>query len=305
MPDFDDTQLTQAVLDSFAGAPDPRTRAVLTRLISHLHAFVRDTELTFDEWRAAIDFLTRTGHTSNATRQEFILLSDVLGVSMLVDAIHSRHRDHAGATASTVLGPFYVGDHRLAPHGTDLAPGAPGDRLIVDVQVTDTAGQPIRGAEVDVWHADGDGLYDSQQPGYTLDTPAMRARFAAGDDGRATFRTIVPRSYPVPTDGPVGELLRAGNRHAMRPAHIHFLIRAAGFATLVTHVFAAGDDYLASDAVFGVKPSLIAPLTPVAAPDEPAPPPGADGTTAPARWYRLTYRFALTPEPPRPTKEPA
>jgi hydroxyquinol 1,2-dioxygenase len=306
MPDFDDTQLTQAVLHSFAGAPDPRTRAVLAQLISHLHAFVRDTALTFDEWRAAIDFLTRTGHTSNATRQEFILLSDVLGVSMLVDAIH--HRDHAGATESTVLGPFYLGDHRLAPHGADLAPGAPGDRLVVDVQITDTTGQPIAGAAVDVWHADGDGLYDSQKPGYTLDAPAMRARFASGDDGRVTFRTIVPCSYPVPTDGPVGELLRAGDRHAMRPAHIHFLIRAAGFETLVTHVFVAGDAYLASDAVFGVKPSLIVPLTPltpVTPHDEPAPGSEPGGAPAAARWHRLTYRFALTPAPPRTTKEPA
>jgi len=285
MPDIVNPQITDAVVQSFASAPDPRIRTVLQQLIAHLHAFVRDVELTFDEWHAAIDFLTRTGHMSNATRQEFILLSDVLGVSMLVDAIN--HKDHAGATDTTVLGPFYVGEHRLTPHGTDLAPGAPGARLFADAAVTDVAGRPIDGATIDVWHADGDGLYDSQKPGYTLATPSMRARFVSDQAGRFTFRTIVPCSYPVPTDGPVGELLRAGNRHAMRPAHIHFLLRAPGAEPLVTHLFVAGDDYLDSDAVFGVKPSLIARLE---THDEPTWP---DGTPAPARWYRLAYRFAM------------
>ena len=287
MPEFDPSQLTAAVLRSFASAPDPRTRAVLGHLITHLHAFVRDAELTLDEWMRAIDFLTRTGHTSGETRQEFVLLSDVLGVSMLVDAIN--HEGLAGATDTTVLGPFYLGEHRLAPHGGDLAAGAPGDRMLVDASVTDAAGAPIAGAAVDVWHADGNGFYDSQKPGYRLDAPSMRARFVSGDDGRFTFRTIVPRSYPVPTDGPVGELLAAGGRHAMRPAHIHFLLAAPGFETLVTHVFAAGDPYLGSDAVFGVKPSLVAELVPHAEPTWP------DGSPAPARWQQLSYRFAMKP----------
>ncbi|HEX2685450.1 MAG TPA: dioxygenase [Kofleriaceae bacterium] len=285
-PEFNDAQLTTTVLESFASAPDPRVRTVLHQLISHLHAFVRDVDLTFDEWRAAIDFLTRTGHASSATRQEFILLSDVLGVSMLVDA--RNHSGRAGATETTVLGPFYVGEHRVAPHGTDLSPGSPGERVFVDASVTDVTGRPIAGAMIDVWHAGSDGLYDSQRPGYRLDEPAMRARFISGDDGRFFFRTSVPRSYPVPTDGPVGELLRASDRHAMRPAHIHFLLAAPGFETLVTHVFVAGDRYLDSDAVFGVKPSLVARLEPH---DEPSWP---DGTPAPARWHRLSYRFALT-----------
>jgi len=274
MTDFDDTQLTDAVRASFAAAPDPRVRAVLGHLITHLHGFLRDSALTPDEWRHAIDFLTRTGQLSGPTRQEFILLSDVLGASMLVDAIH--HRDHAGVTDSTVLGPFYVGEHRLVPDGADLAPGAPHPRLLVTARVTDAAGAPIA-ATIDVWHAGADGLYDSQRPGYTVDQPSLRARLAAGADGGFTFRTIVPCSYPVPTDGPVGELLRAGDRHAMRPAHIHFLLRAPGYETLVTHVFVAGDDYLASDAVFGVKPALIAALAPH---DEPG-------------WHRLSYHFVL------------
>jgi len=285
MPDFDPNQLTDAVLRSYEGAPDPRTRKVLGQLIHHLHAFVREADLTFDEWMRAIDFLTRTGHTSGETRQEFILLSDVLGVSMLVDALN--HKSLAGATDTTVLGPFYVGEHRVAPNGSDLAPGAAGDRMLVDASVTDVAGKPIAGAAVDVWHADGDGFYDSQKPGYRTDKPELRARFLTDPEGRFSFRTIVPKAYPVPTDGPVGELLRAGGRHAMRPPHIHFVIAAPSFETLVTHLFVAGGDYLDSDAVYGVKPSLIVRLE---AHDEPTWP---DGTPAPKRWFRMPYRFAL------------
>jgi hydroxyquinol 1,2-dioxygenase len=288
MPDFDLTQLTDAVLNSYAGAPDPRTRDVLRHLITHLHAFVRDAGLSSDEWLRAIDFLTRTGHMSGDTRQEFILLSDVLGVSMLVDAINHRA---PGATESTVLGPFYVGEHRVTPHGADLAADASGERLLVEASVTDTAGRPIAGAAVDVWHAGRDGLYDSQRPGYRLDQPDLRARFLTSADGAFHFRTIMPHSYPVPTDGPVGELLAAGGRHAMRPAHIHFLLAAPGFETLVTHLFVAGDDYLNSDAVYGVKPSLIVRLEPRSEPTYP------DGTPAPAPWQRMAYRFALTPAP--------
>ncbi|TMQ10611.1 MAG: hydroxyquinol 1,2-dioxygenase [Deltaproteobacteria bacterium] len=293
MPEFNVTQLTESVLNSYAGAPDPRVASVLRKLITHLHAFVRDSELTLDEWTRAIDFLNRTGQISGATRQEFILLSDVLGVSMLVDAIN--HRGEAGATDTTVLGPFYVGEHRVTPHGTDLAGSAPGERVLVEASVSDTAGRPIAGAHVDVWHADIDGMYDSQKPGYRLDEPHLRARFVTGsgvDAGRFSFRTVMPHSYPVPTDGPVGELLRAAGRHAMRPAHIHFVINAAGYQPLVTHLFVAGDSYLDSDAVYGVKPSLIVRLEPH---DEPTWP---DGTPAPARWYRTSYRFALRKETP-------
>ena len=284
---FDDTKLTDAVIQSFSGAPDPRTREVLTKLVAHTHAFVRDVGLTQDEWHKAVDFLTRTGHTCTGVRQEFILLSDVLGVSMLVDALN--HRDHTGATETTVLGPFYNGEHRLAAHGTDLAAGAPGERCFVDAAVTDPAGRPLANATIDVWHADGEGFYDSQRPGYTTDQPSMRARFASNAAGQLSFRTIVPRSYPIPMDGPVGELMRASQRSEMRPAHIHFLLSAPGFETLVTHVFIAGDSYLESDAVFGVKPSLIARLVTHEEPSYP------DGTPAPARWHQLSYRFALKP----------
>ena len=285
MPEFDDTQLTESVIQSFASAPDPRLRTVLQHLVKHMHAFVRDVDLTFDEWLAAIDFLTRTGHKSDATRQEFILLSDVLGASMLVDAL--GHRDQSGATDTTVLGPFYVGEHRVTPSGTDLGADSPGERVFVDASVTDPAGRPIAGASVDVWHADRDGLYDSQKPGYTLDKPWLRARFVTGDDGRFFFRTVMPNSYPIPMDGPVGELMTAARRSEIRPAHIHFLIAAPGFETLVTHLFVAGDDYLARDAVFGVKPSLVVRLE---ARDDPTTP---DGKPAQGRWHRMPYRFAL------------
>jgi hydroxyquinol 1,2-dioxygenase len=290
MADFDIHQLTESVLTSYAGAPDPRVASVLRKLITHLHAFVRESELTLDEWNRAIDFLNRTGQISGVTRQEFILLSDVLGVSMLVDAIN--HRGEPGATDTTVLGPFYVGEHRVTPHGTDLAGSAPGERVLVEASVTDAAGRPIAGADVDVWHADTDGMYDSQKPGYRPDEPHLRARFVTGPDGRFSFRTVMPNSYPVPTDGPVGELLRAAGRHAMRPAHIHFVINTPGYHALVTHLFVAGDSYLDSDAVYGVKPSLIVRLEPR---DEPSFP---DGTPAPARWYRASYRFALRKETP-------
>jgi hydroxyquinol 1,2-dioxygenase len=285
MKDFDDNKLTEAVLARFESARDPRFHTVLRALISHLHGFVREVDLTLDEWLKTIDFLTRTGQKSSESRQEFILLSDVLGVSMLVDAVN--HRDRGGATDTTVLGPFYVGEHRVTPHGSDIAAGSPGERLYVDASVSDTAGKPIRGAEIDVWHADHTGLYDSQKPGYTPATPSQRARFVTGDDGRFQFRTIMPHSYPVPTDGPVGELLAAAGGHIMRPAHIHFLLRAPGYETLVTHLFAAGDEYLDSDVVFGVKPSLVAQIQ---TRDEPTWP---DGTPAPPRWHLLSYRFAM------------
>lgn len=257
--------LTDAVLRSFAATPEPRTRELVTKLVAHLHAYAREVGLTQEEWAYAIDFLTRTGHLSGPARQEFILLSDVLGVSMLVDELADRDPT---ATASTVLGPFYVGEHRPMANGADLAAGLPGDPLVVEVMVRDAAGAPIAGATADVWHADRDGLYDSQKG----DAPSLRGRFTTDANGVLWFRTIVPCSYPIPTDGPVGELLAATARAPMRPAHIHFLVRAPGKPPLVTHLFVAGDAHLASDAVFGVKPSLVVPI---------------DGAS------RLTYTFVL------------
>ncbi len=254
MRDFDENSITDAVLERLAATPDPRMRQVSQALVRHLHAFVREVEPSFEEWQAAIGFLTRTGHMCDDKRQEFILLSDTLGVSMLVDAIN--HRLPEGATPTTVLGPFYVEDAPELPLGAEVAQAMKGERLHVSGQVKTAGGGPIAGALVDVWHSDEDGFYDVQRPAEA--EASLRARFRTDAEGRFHFWTLLPTSYPVPDDGPVGDLLRATGRHPMRPAHVHFMIAASGHETLVTHVFVAGDPYLDSDAVFGVKQELIA-----------------------------------------------
>ncbi|MGO4712679.1 dioxygenase family protein [Bradyrhizobium sp. 2TAF24] len=287
MTTFDDHALTAEVLQAFAATPNPRLKYLLQETITTLHDLVRRTGLTFEEWNEAIDFLTRTGQTCTPLRQEFILLSDVLGISMLVDAVN--HREREGATETTVLGPFYVGDHRQTPHGSDISKGIDGAPMVVESRVTDLAGKPIAGAEVDVWHADDDGFYDSQKPEYATTGPSLRARFVTDDDGRFSFRTILPCSYPIPTDGPVGDLIRASARHPMRPAHVHFLVKAAGFEPLITHVFLEGDEYLRSDAVFGVKDELVAK---VEAQDTPTLP---NGERVDGPWHRMTYHFQMKP----------
>ncbi|MDE2378209.1 intradiol ring-cleavage dioxygenase [Bradyrhizobium sp.] len=288
MTQFSESELTEAVVESFDATPDARAKFLLQELVTSLHDYVRKTGLTFEEWDYAIDFLTRTGHKCTDIRQEFILLSDVLGVSMLVDAVN--HRDRAGATETTVLGPFYVGEHKVMPHGTDISPrNQTGEKMFVQSRVTDNHGKPIAGVPVDVWHADNDGFYDSQKPNYDETGPSARARFVTDADGRFTFRTILPCSYPVPTDGPVGEMLLQTKRHPMRPAHVHFLVNAKGYEPLITHVFIGGDKYLESDVVFGVKDELIAK---VEQRNDPAMP---DGTKAAAPWHLMTYEFHLKP----------
>ena len=207
MRQFSETELTAAVIRSFDDTPDPRAKFLLQELVKSLHDYVRRTDLTFEEWEYAIDFLTRTGQKCTPIRQEFILLSDVLGVSMLVDAVN--HREREGATETTVLGPFYVGEHKVTPHGTDISASLPGERMFVQSRVTDLQGKPLANAPVDVWHADDDGFYDSQKPAYATQGPSSRARFITDADGRFFFRTILPCSYPIPTDGPVGEMIRA------------------------------------------------------------------------------------------------
>lgn len=284
---FEDQELTAEVIRSFDATPDPRLKFILEQVVTSLHDLVRRTNLTFAEWEQAIDFLTRTGQTCTALRQEFILLSDVLGVSMLVDAVN--HNEREGATQTTVLGPFYVGEHRPTPHGSDISQGVTGEPMFVQSRVTDVAGRPLARAEIDVWHADDDGFYDSQKPSYQTQGPSLRARFVTDADGRFSFRTILPCSYPIPTDGPVGELIAATKRHPMRPAHVHFLVKAQGFEPLVTHVFIEGDEYLASDAVFGVKDELVAK---VERHDEPVMP---DGTPASGPWHLMAYKFQMKP----------
>ncbi|MGJ5049230.1 intradiol ring-cleavage dioxygenase [Bradyrhizobium oligotrophicum] len=287
MTQFNEAELTEAVVASFERTLDSRAKFLLQELVKSLHDYVRRTELSFDEWAAAIDFLTRTGQTCTASRQEFILLSDVLGVSMLVDAIN--HRDRAGATETTVLGPFYVGEHKVTAHGTDISADLKGEKMFVQGRVTDLSGAPLAGATVDVWHADDEGFYDSQRPSYESDGPSSRARFITDADGRFFFRTILPCSYPIPTDGPVGRMILETKRHPMRPAHVHFLVDAKGYEPLITHVFVGGDEYLDSDVVFGVKDDLIAQVQ--RSTDAVMP----DGKLAVGPWHLMTYDFRMKP----------
>jgi catechol 1,2-dioxygenase len=255
MDELSEDTLTDAVLAQVK-AQNPRVQQVVSSLVRHLHAFIRDVEPTEEEWFVGIDFLTRTGQKCDDRRQEFILLSDILGVTSLVDAINQRFGDQA--TASTVTGPFY----RPAPaleNGAAIARGPEwerGDWTLVHGTVTDVGGRPVAGAQLEVWQADDAGRYDSQDPRQPQDN--LRGTFTADAAGRYRFRTVKPCSYPVPVDGPVGELLTAMGRHPMRPAHIHFKVTAPGYRPLTTHVFVAGDPYLGSDAVFGVKGSLVA-----------------------------------------------
>ncbi|HZV52575.1 MAG TPA: intradiol ring-cleavage dioxygenase [Candidatus Dormibacteraeota bacterium] len=281
MSEVDEGSITRAVLDSLRDCPHPRLRQVSEALVRHLHAFVREVEPTMEEWRAGIDFLTRTGQICSPSRQEFILLSDVLGVSMLVDAIN--HRFGEGATESTVLGPFYVENPPEQPSGADISGDAPGERLLVECTVRSRRGEPVADALVDTWQSDAEGFYDVQRG----DATQLRARFRTDREGRVWFWSVVPSSYPVPNDGPVGELLRAQGRHPYRPAHVHFMIGHPAYETLVTHVFIAGDRYLDSDAVFGVKRSLIKDVERRSAGLDPA------GRPIEGPHARLTYDFVL------------
>ncbi len=246
-------ELTEDVIGRMKSA-QPRLREVVTLLIRHLHAFVREAALTQDEWQVAIDFLTRTGQMCSESRQEFILLSDILGVSMLVDAINNEAGE--GITDSTVLGPFYAGPQRELANGDSiLLREENGEPLIMRGRVANEQGAPIAGAKVEVWQTATNQLYDVQD----AEQPRghLRATFRTDANGNYKFKTVMPVSYPIPSDGPAGQLLEKLGRHPFRPAHVHFMISAPGYRTLVTHLFVAGDTYLQSDAVFGVKPSLI------------------------------------------------
>jgi protocatechuate 3,4-dioxygenase beta subunit len=251
---FSEERSAEVVAASFDGTPDPRLKRVLGSLVRHLHAFVKDVELTEDEWGAAVDFLTRTGQKCDDVRQEFILLSDVLGVSMLVETIN--HRTGGTSTESTVLGPFHVAESPARRLGDIIALDGKGAPCLVSGRVTGPDGEPLAGATVDVWQANEDGFYDVQQP-EAQPAGNLRGLFTADADGRFWFRSVVPRFYPIPDDGPVGQLLGATGRHPYRPAHLHFIASAPGYRSVTTHVFVAGSPYLDSDAVFGVKDSLV------------------------------------------------
>ncbi|HUJ73337.1 MAG TPA: intradiol ring-cleavage dioxygenase [bacterium] len=280
--------LTQTAIRRMAKAKDARLKQVMTRLLQHLHDFVREVELTEAEWFKAIQFLTETGHMCDDKRQEFILLSDVLGVSMLVDAIN--HRKPAGATESTVLGPFYVKGAKFLPKGASIWRGKGGKPTLVSGRVLAADGTPITGAVLDVWQTGPNGLYDVQDP--HLKGMNLRGKFRTDAQGRFAFKTVRPETYPIPSDGPVGKLLRQLKRHPYRPAHLHFMVSAKGYQPLTTHLFVKGGPYLDSDAVFGVKRSLIVPF--VRHDRAPADKRSLEGRMKPP-YYTLTYDFRLSP----------
>src|SRR5712691_11096151 len=253
MSNNSEDQITQNVLDSMAHTINPRLKQVMSSLISHLHAFIREVELTQEEWALGIQFLTRTGHMCDDKRQEFILLSDITGVTMLVDAINHRLLD--GATESPIFGPFYREGAQEMPLGATISQDGRGEPAVVTGRVLSTDGTAIPGALLDIWETDENGLYEQQDP----EQPDMnlRGKFRTDSEGRFYFVGIKPVSYAIPDDGPVGQLLRSLGRHPFRPAHIHLVLSANGFAPVTTHLFVKGDQYLDSDAVFGTKDSLV------------------------------------------------
>ncbi|MCC6828033.1 MAG: intradiol ring-cleavage dioxygenase [Novosphingobium sp.] len=234
---------------------DPRLREVMTIFVRHLHAAVREARLTGEEWMRGIEFLTAIGQMCSDWRQEYVLFSDVLGVSMLVDALN--HQRPEGSTENTVLGPFHVAKAPRYANGANICLDGKGEKMLVRGRITDNAGRPVSGASVDVWQANDNGFYDVQQPGVQ---PAMNLRgiFTTDADGSYGFYSVRPRFYPIPDDGPVGKLLAMLGRHPNRAAHLHFIIEAKGYERVVTHIFTPDCPYLAEDAVFGVKQSLIA-----------------------------------------------
>ncbi|MEU6090043.1 maleylacetate reductase and hydroxyquinol 1,2-dioxygenase domain-containing protein [Streptomyces sp. NPDC047085] len=277
-------RLTEQVVASFADAPDPRVRTLLSDLVRHLHTFVAVNDVTDAEWQYAIDFLTRTGEICGPTRQEFVLLSDTLGVSSAVDLLTNSRTP--STTPSAVLGPFYVDGPPEIAHGGDISGGLSGTPLWVDVQVTDPAGRPVEDAVVDVWQSNEDGYYDVQLP--DLEGPVLRGRLRTDAEGRIRFWSILPSEYPIPEDGPVGRMLAAVGRHPYRAPHLHFMFDAPGHRRLVTQLFVSGGAYLDSDTVFGVKDELVVDFAPQTGPTP-------DGRPVDGEWRRLDYTFRLAP----------
>lgn len=274
MRNLNQDTITQAVIARFAGTPDPRLKEIMTSLVQHLHSFAREVKLTETEWMKGIEFLTATGHMCDDKRQEFILLSDTLGLSMLTVAMNNDKP--AGCTEATVFGPFFLEN---APHyelGADVANGARGEPCVVRGTVKGLDGKPVANAEINVWQADAEGNYDVQYA--DLAHPQARGILQSDASGGFHFKTILAEAYPIPSDGPVGAMLKATNNHPWRPAHLHFMIKADGYEPLITHVFRDGDQYLDSDVVFGVRQSLI-----------------ADWVKQPDGNYRLDFDFVLNP----------
>jgi hydroxyquinol 1,2-dioxygenase len=274
MENLNANHITESVLERLANTPDPRLKEIMLSLVRHLHGFAREVQLTEAEWLKGIEFLTQTGHITNAQRQEFILLSDVLGLSMLTVVMNNDKPD--ACTQATVLGPFHVED---APHyklGDDVANGAKGQPCQVQGSVKGVQGEAVAHARIEVWQSDEKGLYDVQYANRSQHQ--ARGILTADAQGRFHFQSILAMPYPIPHDGPVGQLLEATARHPWRPAHLHFKIDAPGYETLITHVFRKDDPYLASDAVFGVRESLVTDWLQL-----------ADGS------YQLDFDFVLNP----------
>ena len=283
---FTEANSAEVVISRIAADTDPRLRQIVSVLVKHLHAAVKELEPSQDEWLQAIQFLTATGHKCDDWRQEFILLSDVLGVSMLVDAINNRKP--SGASESTVLGPFHVDGAPELEMGADICLDQKGEPMLVRGRILDTEGQPIAAAKIDVWQANDEGFYDVQQQGIQPEFN-LRGVFRTGSNGAYWFRGVKPRYYPIPADGPVGQMLQALGRHPYRPAHLHYIITATGFAPLTTHIFDPDDKYIHSDAVFGVKQSLMAKFDWI---DQPQAIADADMT---APFYLVEHDFVLAP----------
>jgi hydroxyquinol 1,2-dioxygenase len=277
--------LTAAAQQTFDGSTDERFRQLFVALVQHLHDFAREVRLTGEEWFAAMDFLERTGKISTPTRQEFVLLSDILGLSTLLDKIN-QHTE-SSTTDSALLGPFYVEGRPTADNGDDISDGVTGTPMFVTGLVINDRGEPIAGAKVDTWHSDGEGFYDVQQTEKLHNELAMRALLTTDADGRFWYRSVTPRYYPVPTDGPCGEILRAANRSPMRPQHVHFWFHAEGYEPLITQLFWRDDPYIGHDAVFADLDSLVADFVR----HEPGTAP--DGTTVDEPFTTLDWTFTL------------
>jgi hydroxyquinol 1,2-dioxygenase len=280
-------QLVDTVVASFDKAGDPRLKHLMQALTRHLHNFLREVRLTEDEWNAAIEFLTAAGHITDDKRQEFILLSDVLGATMQTIAVNNQA--YKGATEATIFGPFFTEDAPEIPIGGDIAGGAAGQPCWVEGTVTDTEGSPVPGARIEVWEADEDGFYDVQ---YTDQRVAGRAHLFADEDGRYSFWGLTPTAYPIPHDGPVGKMLESVGRSPVRASHLHFMVTAEGRRTLVTHIFVEGDPQIEiGDSVFGVKDSLIKRFEP-----QPAGTPTPDGRDLGNQaWARTRFDVVLAP----------
>ena len=283
---FTEENSAEVVNSRISDKADPRLAEVISTLTRHMHAAIKEIEPTQEEWFAAIQFLTATGHKCDDWRQEFILLSDVLGVSMLVDAINNRKPD--GASESTVLGPFHVPDAPEMPMGANICLDGKGDPMLIKGRIVGTDGKPITGVKIDVWQTNDDGFYDVQQKGIQPDFN-LRGVFRTGADGTYHFWGAKPRFYPIPDDGPVGQMLGQLGRHPYRPAHLHYILEAEGFETLITHIFDPDDKYIHSDAVFGVKESLMAKFDLIEDPDRIA----AEGAAGP--FYEVVHDFVLAP----------